>query len=189
MLNIAIHKMEVFRNLFESGIEISSLYKKIQVRNNSLMGLEQIFYIGFKEFYSLCQNNMYTPEIIMDSTSRAMMISINRELELLETLDDYIAFLGTIGSISPYIGLCGTIWGIMRAFISIGSVKQVTLQMIAPGIAESLIATAISLFTAIPAVIAYNQLNQRINKLEQGYNNFIEEFLAILYRQTYIYKK
>jgi len=111
-----------------------------------------------------------------------MRISFNRELESLET---HIPFLGTVGSISPYIGLFGTVWGIMHAFIGLGSVKQATLQMVAPGIAEALIATAIGLFAAIPAVMAYNRLNQRVSKLEQNYDNFMEEFTAILHRQAF----
>lgn len=118
----------------------------------------------------------------MEGASRAMRISMNRELEALE---NHIPFLGTVGSISPYIGLFGTVWGIMHAFIALGAVKQATLQMVAPGIAEALIATAIGLFAAIPAVMAYNRLNQRVNKLEQGYDNFMEEFTAILHRQAF----
>ena len=102
-----------------------------------------------------------------------------------ESLEMHIPFLGTVGSISPYIGLFGTVWGIMHAFIGLGSVKQATLQMVAPGIAEALIATAIGLFAAIPAVMAYNRLNQRVNKLEQNYDNFMEEFTAILHRQAF----
>lgn len=111
-----------------------------------------------------------------------MRISMNRELENTET---HIPFLGTVGSISPYIGLFGTVWGIMHAFIALGAVKQATLQMVAPGIAEALIATAIGLFAAIPAVMAYNRLNQRVNKLELNYDNFMEEFTAILHRQAF----
>ena len=111
-----------------------------------------------------------------------MRISMNRELETLET---HIPFLGTVGSISPYIGLFGTVWGIMHAFIAPGAVKQATLQMVAPGIAEALIATAIGLFAAIPAVMAYNRLNQRVNKLELNYDNFMEEFTAILHRRAF----
>jgi len=94
-------------------------------------------------------------------------------------------YLATIGAISPFVGLFGTVWGIMHAFIALGAVKQATLQMVAPGIAEALIATAIGLFAAIPAVMAYNRLNQRVNKLELNYDNFMEEFTAILHRQAF----
>ncbi len=143
---------------------------------------EQIFYSGFKEFARLHRANSHAPEAIVEGASRAMRISMNRELETLET---HIPFLGTVGSISPYIGLFGTVWGIMHAFIALGAVKQATLQMVAPGIAEALIATAIGLFAAIPAVMAYNRLNQRVNKLELNYDNFMEEFTAILHRQAF----
>uniref|UniRef100_UPI0004A5033B MotA/TolQ/ExbB proton channel family protein n=1 Tax=Enterobacter asburiae TaxID=61645 RepID=UPI0004A5033B len=145
-------------------------------------GSEQIFYSGFKEFARLHRANNHAPEAVVEGASRAMRISMNRELENLET---HIPFLGTVGSISPYIGLFGTVWGIMHAFIALGAVKQATLQMVAPGIAEALIATAIGLFAAIPAVMAYNRLNQRVNKLELNYDNFMEEFTAILHRQAF----
>ena len=135
-----------------------------------------------KEFVRLPRANSHAPEAVVEGASRAMRISMNRELENLET---HIPFLGTVGSISPYIGLFGTVWGIMHAFIALGAVKQATLQMVAPGIAEALIATAIGLFAAIPAVMAYNRLNQRVNKLELNYDNFMEEFTAILHRQAF----
>lgn len=151
-------------------------------RRDNLTGSEQIFYSGFKEFARLHRANSHAPEAIVEGASRAMRISMNRELETLET---HIPFLGTVGSISPYIGLFGTVWGIMHAFIALGAVKQATLQMVAPGIAEALIATAIGLFAAIPAVMAYNRLNQRVNKLELNYDNFMEEFTAILHRQAF----
>lgn len=125
--------------------------------------------------------NSHAPEAVVEGASRAMRISMNRELENLET---HIPFLGTVGSISPYIGLFGTVWG-SCAFIALRAVKQATLQMVAPGIAEALIATAIGLFAAIPAVMAYNRLNQRVNKLELNYDNFMEEFTAILHRQAF----
>ena len=153
ILNAAAREAEAFEDKFWSGIELSRLYQESQGKRDNLTG-----------------------------SSRAMRISMNRELENLET---HIPFLGTVGSISPYIGLFGTVWGIMHAFIALGAVKQATLQMVAPGIAEALIATAIGLFAAIPAVMAYNRLNQRVNKLELNYDNFMEEFTAILHRQAF----
>ena len=162
ILNSAAREAEAFEDKFWSGIELSRLYQESQGRRDNLTGSEQIFYSGFKEF--------------------ARLHRANRELETLET---HIPFLGTVGSISPYIGLFGTVWGIMHAFIALGAVKQATLQMVAPGIAEALIATAIGLFAAIPAVMAYNRLNQRVNKLELNYDNFMEEFTAILHRQAF----
>lgn len=183
ILNAACRETETFEKKFWSGIEFSRLYQEIQGRRNELSGSEQIFYFGFKEFTHLHRVNSYAPEAIVEGTVRAMRISINRELAVLE---NHIPFLGTVGSISPYIGLFGTVWGIMHAFITFGNVKQATLQMVAPGIAEALIATATGLFAAIPAVMAYNRLNQRVDKLEQDYNNFMAEFTAILHRQVFL---
>ena len=175
ILNSAAREAEAFEDKF-------CLYQESQGRRDNLTGSEQIFYSGFKEFARLHRANSHAPEAIVEGASRAMRISMNRELETLET---HIPFLGTVGSISPYIGLFGTVWGIMHAFIALGAVKQATLQMVAPGIAEALIATAIGLFAAIPAVMAYNRLNQRVNKLELNYDNFMEEFTAILHRQAF----
>lgn len=176
-------RVKLKRSRTNSGpIELSRLYQESRGRRDNLTGSEQIFYSGFKEFARLHRANSHAPEAIVEGASRAMRISMNRELETLET---HIPFLGTVGSISPYIGLFGTVWGIMHAFIALGAVKQATLQMVAPGIAEALIATAIGLFAAIPAVMAYNRLNQRVNKLELNYDNFMEEFTAILHRQAF----
>ncbi len=187
ILNTATRQTEAFENHFWSCIdELSRLYKECHRRRDTLTGSEEIFYAGFKEFTSLRQTNLHTPEAVMNCASKAMRISMNRELDLLES---HIPFLSTVGSISPYIGLFGTVLGIMHAFIALGSVKQATLQMVAPGIAEALIATAIGLFAAIPAVISYNRLNHRVNKLDQSYDNFIEEFLSILHRQVVSSKK
>lgn len=182
ILRSAVCASEVFEDKFWSGIELSLLYQESITRRDSRSGFEQIFYAGFKEFERLRRANSGAPTAILEGTSRAMRISMNRELESLET---YIPFLGTVGLISPYIGLLGTVWGIMNAFIALGSVKQATLQMLAPGIAEALIATAIGLFSAIPAVMAFNGLSLSINKLEKKYDNFTEEFMAILHRQVF----
>ena len=117
----------------------------------------------------------------MEGTHRSMRVALSREIEKLESS---LSFLATVGSISPYIGLFGTVWGIMNAFIALGEVKQATLQMVAPGIAEALIATAMGLFAAIPAVIAYNRFANKVEKLEGNYINFMEEFANILHRQA-----
>ncbi len=182
VLNKATRDADVFEDKFWSGVELSRLYQASQARRDHLTGAEHIFYSGFKEFARLHRANSSAPEAAMDGATRAMRISMNRRLEMLE---NRIPFLGTVGSVSPYIGLFGTVWGIMHAFIALGAAKQATLQMVAPGIAEALIATAIGLFAAIPAVMAYNRLNQKINKLEQGYDNFMEELIAILHRQAF----
>lgn len=182
VLNAADREAADFEDKFWSGTDLARLYKDSQARRDELSGSEQIFHSGFKEFARLHQASVHAPEAVVNGASRAMRVSFNRELESLET---NIPFLGTVGSISPYIGLFGTVWGIMHAFIALGSVKQATLQMVAPGIAEALIATAIGLFAAIPAVMAYNRFTQRVNKLEQSYDNFMEEFLTILHRQAF----
>ena len=182
VLNAADREAADFEDKFWSGTDLARLYKESQARRDELSGAEQIFHSGFKEFARLHQANVHAPDAVVNGASRAMRVSFNRELESLET---HIPFLGTVGSISPYIGLFGTVWGIMHAFIALGSVKQATLQMVAPGIAEALIATAIGLFAAIPAVMAYNRFTQRVNKLEQSYDNFMEEFLTILHRQAF----
>ena len=183
VLNAADREAADFEDKFWSGTDLARLYKESQARRDEFSGAEQIFHSGFKEFARLHQANVHAPDAVVNGASRAMRVSFNRELESLET---HIPFLGTVGSISPYIGLFGTVWGIMHAFIALGSVKQATLQMVAPGIAEALIATAIGLFAAIPAVMAYNRFTQRVNKLEQSYDNFMEEFLTILHRQAFV---
>ena len=183
VLNAADREAADFEDKFWSGTDLARLYKESQARRDELSGAEQIFHSGFKEFARLHQANVHAPDAVVNGASRAMRVSFNRELESLET---HIPFLGTVGSISPYIGLFGTVWGIMHAFIALGSVQQATLQMVAPGIAEALIATAIGLFAAIPAVMAYNRFTQRVNKLEQSYDNFMEEFLTILHRQAFV---
>nr|WP_232799466.1 MULTISPECIES: Tol-Pal system protein TolQ [Proteus] len=182
VLNAADREAADFEDKFWSGTDLARLYKDSQARRDELSGSEQIFHSGFKEFARLHQANVHAPDAVVNGASRAMRVSFNRELE---SLENNIPFLGTVGSISPYIGLFGTVWGIMHAFIALGSVKQATLQMVAPGIAEALIATAIGLFAAIPAVMAYNRFTQRVNKLEQSYDNFMEEFLTILHRQAF----
>ena len=139
-----------------------------------------IFCAGFKEFVRLRKSNTSTNGVV-DGTYRAMRVTMSRQVEELESR---LPFLATAGSISPYIGLFGTVWGIMNAFIALGEVQQATLVMVAPGIAEALIATAIGLFAAIPAVIAYNRFSHQVEKLENNYGNFMEEFSAILHRQA-----
>ncbi|MDD6910260.1 protein TolQ [Actinobacillus minor] len=171
-----------FEDKFWSGEDLNRLHEGLENRRDGLNGSEQIFYVGFKEFSRLQNANPEAPEAIIQGTSRAMNLALNREVEGLES---YIPFLGTVGSISPYIGLFGTVWGIMHSFMGLSAVKQATLQSVAPGIAEALIATAIGLFAAIPAVMAYNRLNLRVNKLEQNYANFIDEFTTILHRQVF----
>jgi biopolymer transport protein TolQ len=118
----------------------------------------------------------------MEGAHRAMRVAHSREIDKLE---ENLSFLATVGSTTPYVGLFGTVWGIMNSFIALGSVKQATLAMVAPGIAEALIATAMGLFAAIPAVIAYNRFNAKVQKIENQYDNFVEEFSGILHRKAH----
>ena len=185
ILTRALKESATFEDRFWSGEDLNKLYEGLSNRRDGLTGSEQIFYVGFKEFSRLKQANPEAPESIIQGSSRAMNLAMNREIEELETS---VPFLATVASISPYIGLFGTVWGIMHAFMALSGAKQATLQMVAPGIAEALIATAIGLFAAIPAVMAYNRLSLRVNKLEQNYGNFIDEFTTILHRQAFSQK-
>ncbi|WLT06264.1 protein TolQ [Gilliamella apis] len=186
ILSKAKKQVEQFDNSFWSADDLNVLFDKAKFNKEEICGTEHIFYSGFKEFSRLYQINPNMPEAALDGASRSMRLAMNRELDNLEL---HIPFLGTVGSISPYIGLFGTVWGIMHAFISLGEVKQATLQMVAPGIAEALIATAIGLFAAIPAVLAYNRLSLRVSRMEQSYLNFIDEFSSILQRQAVAVRK
>ncbi|MGR3807843.1 protein TolQ [Pasteurella testudinis] len=185
ILRQALKSSANFEDRFWSGEDLNKLYEGMDNRREALSGSEQIFYVGFKEFLRLQQTESSTPESIIQGTSRAMNLTLNREIE---DVENRIPFLATVASISPYIGLFGTVWGIMHAFMALSNVKQATLQMVAPGIAEALIATAIGLFAAIPAVMAYNRLSLRVSKLEQNYANFIDEFTTILHRQAFAKK-
>lgn len=186
ILSAALQDVQEFEDNFWSGIDLAVLYQQSEAKRSELSGCEQIFHAGFKEFMRLLRVDNPAPEAIVNGVGRAMRTAMNREIEMLET---HIPFLGTVGSVSPYIGLFGTVWGIMNAFIALGAAKQATLQMVAPGIAEALIATAIGLFAAIPAVMAYNRLNLRVIRLEQNYDNFMEEFTTILHRRVFSSEK
>ncbi|MGR5155861.1 protein TolQ [Vibrio owensii] len=181
VLSQASKDAESFEDKFWSGTDLSQLYQKVKGRKDDITGTEEIFYAGFTEFARLRKSNANSPAYIMEGTGRAMRVSVAREVDELETS---LPFLATVGSISPYIGLFGTVWGIMHAFIALGEVKQATLSMVAPGIAEALIATAMGLFAAIPAVMAYNRLSNKVSKLEHTYATFSEEFHSILHRQA-----
>lgn len=181
VLTQAVKDVNSFEDKFWSGTDLSHLYQDVKKRKESLAGTEEIFYAGFTEFARLRKSNAASPDFIMEGTGRAMRVSVAREVDGLET---NLPFLATVGSISPYIGLFGTVWGIMHAFIALGQVKQATLAMVAPGIAEALIATAMGLFAAIPAVMAFNRFSTKVGKLEHNYATFSEEFYSILHRQA-----
>lgn len=179
-LSHAQKEMKKFEDRFWSGADLNELFHELSARSR-LEGIANVFCAGFKEFVRLSKNATASADAIMEGSHRAMRVSLSREVDELESR---LPFLATAGSISPYIGLFGTVWGIMNAFIALGEVQQATLAMVAPGIAEALIATAMGLFAAIPAVIAYNRFSSQVEKLENGYGNFIEEFSSILHRQA-----
>ncbi|MBU2924548.1 protein TolQ [Colwellia sp. 4_MG-2023] len=183
-LSLATQQLKNFEDKFWSGADLSKLYNEISTKNE-VQGVENLFVAGFKEFARLRKSHIDNPTMIIDGTQRAMRVALSREVDNLET---HLPFMATVGSISPYIGLFGTVWGIMNSFIGLGSVQQATLAMVAPGIAEALIATAMGLFAAIPAVMAFNRFSHKVEKLENSYGNFMEEFASILQRQTVVSK-
>jgi len=168
-----------FEDKFWSGNELNKLYEDISSRPHASRGMEGIFEVGFKEFVRL-KKSASESGMVLDGAQRVMRISLAREVDQLEMS---LPFLATAGSTSPYIGLFGTVWGIMNSFRALGNVQQATLGMVAPGIAEALIATAMGLFAAIPAVIAYNRYSHEVERLINRYDTFLEEFSSILQRQ------
>jgi len=180
VLGAARTQLQQFEDKFWSGADLSKLYNEVSARGQ-IQGIESLFVAGFKEFARLRKSNINSPEAVVDGTHRAMRVALSREVDELEM---HLPFMATVGSISPYIGLFGTVWGIMNSFIAIGAQEQATLAQVAPGIAEALIATAMGLFAAIPAVMAYNRFTHHVEKLENSYGNFMEEFSSILQRQT-----
>lgn len=170
-----------FEEKFWSGGDLNKLFALLHQDRDQLSGLAHIFYDGFREFLRL-KNQSTNPEATMEGTQRAMRIALAREIDNLER---HLPFLATVGSTSPYVGLFGTVWGIMTSFRSLGTATQATISMVAPGISEALIATAMGLFAAIPAVIAYNRYASEVERLANHYDNFKEEFYNILHRQTH----
>lgn len=170
---------DAFEDKFWSGNELNKLYEDISSRPHSTRGMEGIFEVGFKEFVRL-KKSAPDSAIVLEGAQRVMRISLAREIDQLEMS---LPFLATAGSTSPYIGLFGTVWGIMNSFRALGNVQQATLSMVAPGISEALIATAMGLFAAIPAVVAYNRYSHEVERLINRYDTFLEEFSSILQRQ------
>jgi len=169
-----------FEGRFWSGINLSDLFSQLSVRQDKRFGLEAIFENGFREFARARKADL-NDNAVVRSAHRAMKVSMSREIEL---LDNNLSFLATVGSVSPYIGLFGTVWGIMESFRALAGVQQATLAMVAPGISEALIATAMGLLAAIPAVIAYNKFSGEVDAMVIRYENFLEEFTGILQRQA-----
>jgi len=173
---------DLFEKRFWSGLDLSKLYNDLTTRNNIPNGMELLFVSGYREFARLRKQEGTPADAVMDGTHRAMRVAYSREIDKVEV---HLSFLATVGSTTPYVGLLGTVWGIMNSFIALGAVKQATLTQVAPGIAEALIATAMGLFAAIPAVIAYNRFTYKVQKLETQYENFVEEFSGILHRKAH----
>lgn len=170
-----------FEREFWGGSDLVGLYQRANSGQYEPAGMEKIFEAGFKEYLKLKSRTGADIGALMDGTRRAMKATFQRELDYLEA---HLSFLATVGSVSPYIGLLGTVWGIMNAFRGLANVAQATLAQVAPGIAEALIATAIGLFAAIPAVIAYNRYTAEIDRIANRYESFMEEFTNILQRQA-----
>lgn len=181
-LNRAIYITDQFESEFWSGVDLSELYRNMMAKDFEPEGIEKIFVAGYKEFSRMQKAGTTDPAAQVENAHRAMRIEQQREIE---SLDESLPFLATVGSTSPYVGLFGTVWGIMNSFRSLGNVQQATLSQVAPGIAEALIATAIGLFAAIPAVVAYNRFSTRLDRLAGRYELFIDEFVVLLQRQAH----
>ena len=172
---------EEFEDAFWHNQNLNELYKLVNSRSLSDQGaLERIFSAGFVEFVKLKKQHGVDAGAVTEGTRRAMRATYQREMDRLES---HLAFLASVGSVSPYVGLFGTVWGIMNAFRGLANVGQATLAHVAPGIAEALVATAMGLFAAIPAVVAYNRYAHDINRLSTRFDSFTEEFSNVLQRQ------
>lgn len=172
---------EEFESRFWSGGDLAELYRQLERDGDDDSGMASIFRAGFREFARLRTKGHKDPMAMVQGAQRSMRVSLNREVDRLE---NHLSTLATIGSTSPYVGLFGTVWGIMNSFTALGNVKAATLALVAPGIAEALIATAIGLFAAIPAVVAYNRYSNKVERLNNRYDDFVEEFATILQRQA-----
>lgn len=171
-----------FEDRFWSSEDLTALYSRIVNARQGAVGMERVFEAGFKEFARLRKRDGMEPMAVLSGAQRAMRVALGKEIDALETS---LPFLATVGSVSPYIGLFGTVWGIMNAFQALGNVHSATLAMVAPGISEALIATAMGLFAAIPAVIFYNRYSNDVDRLFSRYDTFVEEFSSILQRQAH----
>ncbi|HIO93040.1 MAG TPA: protein TolQ [Leucothrix mucor] len=180
-LSSATRQLDKFEDRFWSGISLKKLYDDLAHKSKQ-RGMEKIFFSGYHEYLRIYQSKNITHLPMVATAQRAMRVAESRELDRLE---QNLSFLATVGSISTYIGLFGTVWGIMNSFISLGQMQQATLAVVAPGIAEALIATAIGLLAAIPAIVAYNRFSDKADRIAVRYENFREEFTTLLERQTF----
>jgi len=181
----AENEQQSFEKRFWSGIDLSQLFREGTARqkgNSAWIGTENLFRSGFKEFTRLRQQPGIESDAIMEGAQRAMRVALSREEKVLEK---HLPMLATVASVSPYIGLFGTVWGIMNSFIGLARQTQASLAVVAPGIAEALIATAMGLFAAIPAVLAYNRYSAKVDSIIHSYYTFLDEFSGILHRQAY----
>jgi biopolymer transport protein TolQ len=169
-----------FEDRFWGGASLDQLYTELNRRDTDAIGMEDIFLSGFREFRRLLSHAHGTTTEMLDAVRRSMRVAMTAEIDELET---HLSFLATVGSTSPYVGLFGTVWGIMNSFRALGAVQQASIAHVAPGIAEALIATAMGLFAAIPAVIAYNRYSNRVERLITRYEIFMEEFSSVIQRQ------
>jgi biopolymer transport protein TolQ len=176
----ARHEAEQFENNFWSGGDLAQLYRGIESRGGAT-GMASIFEFGFREFARLRQQGAVPADQLLEGARRAMRVA---QLKEIDRLEHSLSTLATVGSTSPYVGLFGTVWGIMSAFTSLGNVQQATLAQVAPGIAEALVATAVGIFAAIPAVVAFNRYADQVGRLEVRYDAFMEEFSSILQRHA-----
>ncbi len=180
LLSQAESEANRFEGTFWSGGDLGKLYREIGGRNRQAVGMESIFEAGFGEFSRLRSQSVPGADLL-EGVRRTMRVAQLREIDRLEAS---LATLATVGSTSPYVGLFGTVWGIMGAFQGLGNAQQATLAMVAPGIAEALIATAAGLFAAIPAVVAYNRYADKMSRLELRYDAFMDEFSTLLQRHA-----
>ncbi len=173
--------IDTFEEYFWSGIDLRQLYDELEPSGHDLTGMETMFVAGFKEYSRLSEQDA-DPDAVMQGVQRATRVALAREQEKLET---HLPFLASVGSTAPYVGLFGTVWGIMNSFRSLANMSQATLASVAPGISEALVATAMGLFAAIPAVLGYNRFSARAEGLMTRYETFSEEFTSILYRAAH----
>jgi biopolymer transport protein TolQ len=181
LLGAAEKAADRFEEKFWSGTDLTTLYTELDRDAEDHRGMARVFRAGFAEFKRLREQGRVSADRLVEGAERSMRIALARETDRLE---QSLSFLATVGSTSPYVGLFGTVWGIMTSFQALANVNQATIAMVAPGISEALIATAMGLFAAIPAVIAYNKYSNQVDRLEQRLDNFKDEFSSILNRQA-----
>ncbi len=184
VLNDAENEVSGFEKRFWSGMDLSQLFREStgKQKGAAVIGLENLFRSGFKEFTRLRQQPGIESEAVMEGAQRAMRVALSREEKVLEK---HLSLLATVSSVSPYIGLFGTVWGIMNSFIGLASQSQASIAVVAPGIAEALIATAMGLFAAIPALMFYNRYASQLDSVLHSYYTFVDEFTSILHRQAH----